>query len=194
MIYDFDIYSHPESANEVKKELEFFSGQVKIVEGLEHARDRLAKRKSLDYNTLLKCDAFIRCVNNDGDFQLEVRKLSLDELAFCCISFEERRLKSVALYFKASNIRAYMKKARVSCLERPEIFRRLKRLSDESEVNTFREIYMATQELHMNLLQSGSTASDEQMKGTSYNGLEDKSLFIDLSLRCFISPRPCYDG
>ncbi|RAK96294.1 uncharacterized protein BO80DRAFT_229423 [Aspergillus ibericus CBS 121593] len=56
---------------------------------------------------LLKCDVFIRHANEStpgSNFDLEICKLSLDELAFCSISFEDRRLKHVVHHFKTANI------------------------------------------------------------------------------------------
>lgn len=151
MIYYFDLYNHPESSTAVKNELNILNEQVKIVKGLEHARARLAATRLLESNTLSKCNVFMRFINNSApgsNFDLEVRKLDLDELAFCSISFEERRLKSVIHHFKASNIRTYITAARVSCLDRPEIFTRLKRLSAESEGKPFNQVYTALHRVH----------------------------------------------
>jgi hypothetical protein len=175
MIYDFDIYSHPELLIEAKKELDILHEQIKIVEGLEHARARIAatRTRSLDSNTLSKCDAFVRSINNNAsstNFNLEVHKLSLDELAFCSISFEERRLKSVIHHFKASEVQTYMKKTQISCLDRPEIFRRLKRLYAESEGKPFQEVFTAAHEEHNRCLRPGSTESDGDVEdGTDYD-------------------------
>ncbi|KAI2791735.1 hypothetical protein POX_c04612 [Penicillium oxalicum] len=168
MLCDFDIFSHPESLPRLREELRILNEQIKIVQGLEHAKTRLAARASLDSNTLAKCDVFVRYINDNKsvNFNSEVRKLNLDELAFCSISFEERRLKSVAFHFKACSIRTYMTKAQVSCLDRPDIMRRLRRLSTESERNIFLELYMAAEEaaqdVHGNSLQLDAV-SDEQM-------------------------------
>lgn len=113
-----------------------------------------------------KCFAFIRSINDnahDTNFDSEVRKLSLDELAFCSIRFEERRLNPVIPCFKASNIREYMVKAQVSCLDRPEIFKRLKRLSAQSEGKPFYEIYNTAYIIHNDPLQTGPAEHGEQM-------------------------------
>ncbi|KAJ9480893.1 hypothetical protein VN97_g12628 [Penicillium thymicola] len=171
MLYDFDIYSHPEALSEVKNELAYLNGQIKIIEGLEHASIRMAKKKSLDSNTLSKCDVFMGRMNHDtpdDDFDLEVRKLSLDELAFCSISFEERRLRSVTPWFKASNIRTYMEKTKVTCLNRPEIFSRINRLSAISMVmgKRFHSIYMAAYDLHKISKHPNPTELDDQMEDT----------------------------
>jgi hypothetical protein len=160
----------------VKNQLKTLNAQIKIVEGLEHARARLAATLSLDSNTLSKCDVFMRYVNSapDSSFGLEVRKLNLDELVFCSISFEERRLKSAVHHFAASNIRAYMTKSRVSCLGRPEILTRLRRLSAESEGKLFHKVYTALQAAHHSSLNSASVESDGHLSDgmcyTSHNG------------------------
>ncbi|KAJ5454935.1 hypothetical protein N7530_012704 [Penicillium desertorum] len=158
-IYDFNLYAHPESLNEIKKELTILREQVKIVEGLEHARARLAATVSLDSNTLSKCSAFIRCVNDNAfkpEFATELRKLSWDGLAFCSISFEERRLQYVVRHLRASDIQTYMRNAVVSCLDRPEISKRLNRLSAASQGKPFHAFYTAS-------LESVYTGADDQM-------------------------------
>lgn len=198
MIYEFDLYNHPESTTAVKNELKILNEQIKVIEGLEHARARLGARRSLESNTLSKCDVFTCCVNNStpgSNFDLEVRKLSLDELAFCSISFEERRLKSVIHHFKASNIRTYMTTSRVSCLDRPEIFTRLKRLSAQSEGKPFHEVYTATNAEHSNSLQSGPIELDEQMDdGTSHNRPRLNALLTVYSVRSFTRSRTQHSG
>ncbi|KAJ6027478.1 uncharacterized protein N7446_003930 [Penicillium canescens] len=165
-IYDFDLYNHPECLNEVKKELTILSEQIKIVEGLEHARARLAATRSLDSNTLSKCDVFMRCVNDNAfkpDFALELRKLSWDGLAFCSISFEERRIRYLVRHLKASDIRTYMKNVGVSCLDRPEVSTRLNRLSAESQGKPFHEYYTTIHKEHHVSLASASAEPDDQM-------------------------------
>jgi environmental stress-induced protein Ves len=88
--------------NRGKKELMILREQVKTAEGLEHARARLAAKSYLDYNILTRL-----CVVSTimhvvvSNFDLEVRKVSLEELAFCFINFEERRLKSVIHHWLA---------------------------------------------------------------------------------------------
>ncbi|KAI3342007.1 hypothetical protein F4824DRAFT_447830 [Ustulina deusta] len=144
MIRDLNLFTHPEALGEVRR----LNEQIKIVEGLEHARARLKSTKSLDSNTLSKCGAFVRHVNNSAPsdaFFREVAKLSLDELGYCSISFEERRLKSVGSRLKASDIQAYMVASGVSCLSRREIWIRLKRLSRESEGKPFHDLFIAAQ-------------------------------------------------
>ncbi|KAL2809708.1 hypothetical protein BDW59DRAFT_177131 [Aspergillus cavernicola] len=174
MIYDFDLYNHPESSTDVKNQLKILNEQLKIVEGLQHARSRLTATRSLESNTLSKCNVFVHYVNNStpgSNFNLEVRKLGLDELAFCSISFEERRLKSVIHHFKASDIRTYMTTTGISCLDRSEIFTRLKHLSTKSEGKPFHEVYTASFAVHNISLQSGSIKFGEQMNdGTNKIG------------------------
>lgn len=147
MLLDSDIYRYPESLADLKKELDMIYGQIKVVEGLEHARARLAARPCLDSNTLAKCEIFIRCINDDTNprFGLEVSKLDLNELAFCSISFEERRLKTVVHHFEATSIKKYMKKTQVTCLDRPEVMRRLKRLSSACVGSLFHDLFNSTQ-------------------------------------------------
>ena len=85
--------------------------QLRIVEGFEHAKSRLEATDHLDGNTLAKCHVFVRYVNEstpDSNFYLEVSKLSLDEVAFCSISFEERRLKCIVDSFKALHVQTNM--------------------------------------------------------------------------------------
>ncbi|KAI9039869.1 uncharacterized protein KD926_008970 [Aspergillus affinis] len=166
MIIDIDLFNHPASTIDVKNELKILSEQVKIVEGLEHARARLAATRLLESNTLSKCNVFVRTFNNSApgsNFDLEVRKLGLDELVFCSISFEERRLKSVVDYFMSSNIRTYMTKAQISCLDRTEIFTRLQRLSDESIGTPFYTVYTALHAVHITLRQLDTIEPKEQM-------------------------------
>ena len=71
------------------------------------------------------------CINENINtlFVSEVRKLDLNELAFCSISFEPRRLRSIIHHFRAIDIRRYMSKMKVTCLDRPEVMTRLKNLS-----------------------------------------------------------------
>lgn len=148
---------------------EILNEQLKVVEGLQHARSRLTATRSLESNTLSKCYVFVHYTNNSApgsNFNLEVRKLSLDELAFCSISFEERRLKSVIHHFKATDIRTYMTTTGVSCLDRSEIFIRLKRLSTESEGKPFHEVYTASFAVHNISLRLGSIKFGEQMNET----------------------------
>ncbi|TQB68884.1 hypothetical protein MPDQ_002657 [Monascus purpureus] len=164
MIFDIDVYDHPETSAFLKDELSLLNEQIRIVEGLEHARARLLAKSSLEYNTLSKCDVFMRYANEStpgSNFDLEIRKLSLDELAFCSISFEDRRLKHVVHHFKAANIRKYMTTTHVSCLERQEIFRRLNRLCAESEGKPFKEIYSSAYMVYNNFLAKGSMESNE---------------------------------
>jgi len=169
MIDELDLYTHPDATADIKNALKVLNEQIKIVEGLEHAKARLESTSSLDSNTLSKCNVFVRHVNNctaGSSFDSEVRKLNLAELAFCSISFEERRLKSVAGHFAASNIQAYITTSRVSCLDRPEVFARLKRLSVESTGQRFHEIYTAKQAAHDCSWQSAGTSSNELLNGT----------------------------
>ncbi|RAK98698.1 uncharacterized protein BO80DRAFT_151330 [Aspergillus ibericus CBS 121593] len=197
MIYDFDLYNHPESFTHVKNELKTLNAQIRIVEGLEHAKARLAatRSRSLESNTLSKCNVFMHYVNKSAagsNFDLEIRKLNLNELAFCSISFEDRRLKSVIHHFKAANIRTYMTTTRISCLDRPEIFTRLKRLSAESEGKPFQEIYSSVYALHKESLQKGSMQLDEQMDdGTDCDCPYTEALLAltDYSLRDFTRSR-----
>ncbi|KAL4946482.1 hypothetical protein BDV06DRAFT_182617 [Aspergillus oleicola] len=81
MIYDFDLYNHPESSTDVKNQLKIPNEQLKIVEGLQHARSRLTATRSLESNTLSKCNVFVHYVNNSApgsNFNLEVRTPSSD--------------------------------------------------------------------------------------------------------------------
>lgn len=168
MKFDIDLYSHPESSAFLKQQLSLLNEQIKIVEGLEHARARLLATTSLDSNTLSKCNVFMRYANEStsgSSFDLEVRKLSLDELAFCSISFEDRRLRSVVHHFKAANIRKFMTTTHVSCLERPEILTRLNRLCAESAGKPFNEIYSSAYMVYRNSLAKGSKKSDEMNDG-----------------------------
>ena len=154
----------------MSNQLPTLKAQIKIVEGLEHAKARLAATNPLDSNTLSKCEVFMRYVNDapDSNFGVEVRRLSLHELAFCSISFEERRLKSVVRYFAASNIRAYMTQSRVSCLNRREIFTRLKRLSGESKGKLFHEVYTKLETAHHNSLESNSVDLGGHLRNGAY--------------------------
>jgi hypothetical protein len=138
-----DLFVHPESLSDVKKTLDY---QIKMVEALEHAKDRLSKTKSLDSNTLAKCAVFIQYVNRSNttsNFCSEVSKLSLNELAFSLISFEERRLKTILDLFKASDIRKYVEKQKIKCLHRSEIFTRIKHILSGCEGSRFDDIYGA---------------------------------------------------
>jgi len=138
-----DLFVHPESLSDVKKTLDY---QIKMVDALEHAKDRLSKTKSLDSNTLAKCGVFIQYVNRSNttsNFCSEVSKLSLNELAFSLISFEERRLKTILDLFKASDIRKYVEKQKIKCLHRSEIFTRIKHILSGCEGSRFDDIYGA---------------------------------------------------
>ncbi|KAJ6437978.1 phospholipase A2 protein family [Purpureocillium lavendulum] len=64
MINELDLYTHPDATVDIKNALKVLHEQVKIVEGLEHARARLESTSSLDSNTLSKCNVFVRHVNN----------------------------------------------------------------------------------------------------------------------------------
>jgi len=166
MIHNIDLFTHPETLGDVKSTVEILHEQIKIVEGLEHAKDRLATTRSLESNTLSKCNVFVRYVNETSrhnNFYLEVSKLSLDELAFSSISFEERRLKTLLDSFKASDIRDYMKTQNVSCLDRSEIFTRLTNILAQCKGSQFDEIYTAL----VDQPTQSVTESDMQMnKGT----------------------------
>jgi len=171
----------------LKNEVKILSEQIKIIEGLEHAKARLAVTSSLESNTLSKCDVFMRYVNSspyDSGFYLEVCKLSLDELAFSSISFEERRLKSIVYSFTASAIRDYMTSSQVLCLNRPEIFTRLRHLSNKTKGTPFHEVYMTAQSVHGIPTKSALIQSDEQINdGTGYKVVTDHRLLGRKRLR-----------
>lgn len=135
-----DLLMYPEKLDAAK---ELFNYHIKLIQALEHAKDRLSKTKPLDSNTLAKCRVFIQHVNHASKFSSEVSKLSLNELAFASISFEERRLIMIVDAFKASDIRKYVRIHKIRCLHRSEIFTRIRYLLSCHKGSRFEEIYEA---------------------------------------------------
>lgn len=126
MACQLDLYQHPELLDAAKGLITSLEIQVKTVEGLERAKNRLEKTQHLDTNTLDKCNAFANFINGCGPehpFIKETLKLSRDELAFSAIAFEERRLKAIASSFKADCVQRYIRSQNVA--PRKEIFTRL---------------------------------------------------------------------
>ncbi|KIW35807.1 uncharacterized protein PV06_11848 [Exophiala oligosperma] len=155
-----DLFVHPESLRDVQKALGY---QIKMVEALEHAKDRLSKTKSLDANTLAKCGVFVQHVNRSdtpNNFYSEVSKLNLNELAFSLISFEDRRLKTLLDSFKASDIRKYVEKQQIQCLHRSEIFTRIKFILSACEGSRFDAIYRTV--LQMRNISESEMARDNE--------------------------------
>lgn len=87
----------------------------------------------MDYITLLKCDSFMRCIHHvesGSNSDLEVRKPLLTIL--------KRRTYGLT------------EKARASYLDHPEVSKRLRHLSAESEGQPFYEVYGAANEARKN--------------------------------------------
>lgn len=149
MACQLDLYQHPELLDAAKSLITSLEIQIKIVEGLERAKDRLEKTQHLDSNTLDKCNTFANFINGCGPghpLVKETLKLSRDEVAFASIAFEERRLKAVASSFNAACVQRYIKSQNVT--PRKEIFTRLGKVRGH-----FSEIYnalpqAATQQQH----------------------------------------------
>ncbi|KAH7114119.1 hypothetical protein EDB81DRAFT_601848, partial [Dactylonectria macrodidyma] len=74
-----------------------------------------------------RCLVFVRAINYkvSENFSSEVKKLSLEELFFCSISFDERQMPLIRESFKALHIRQYMKSQNVTCINQHGIRRRL---------------------------------------------------------------------
>ena len=182
-IRNIDLFSHPKTLGDVKKAVEILNQQMKIVEALEHAKDRLAKTTTLESNTLLKCNVFIRYVNEaspHSNFYLEVSKLNLEELAFASISFEDRRLKTLLDSFKAEDISKYIRGQKISCLDRSEIFTRIKNMLARCKGGKFDEIYKALAQLTTN-----PTGSDVQMNDGIEKQITTSKASANLSSRSF---------
>ena len=144
MICDIDLFTYPENLDDAKNIVKLLSDQINNVEALEHAKDRLAKTPRLDSHTLAKCGVFVHYFNQSAlssHFYLEVSELSLNELAFMAICFTETRLQGLLDSFKASDLRTYVEKQKVSCLQRPEILARLKNLSARFKESNFARLY-----------------------------------------------------
>ncbi|KJK74210.1 hypothetical protein H634G_10583 [Metarhizium anisopliae BRIP 53293] len=122
-----DLFRHPELLDDAAKLIESLEYQKRVVECFQRTKKHL-ETQLLESNVLKKCATFIAAAESSAtgsNFLLEVSKLTLDELGFCSISFDDRRLKMVQHSFKASHVRAYMMSQRVSCINHREIFRRL---------------------------------------------------------------------
>lgn len=143
---EIDVLEHPETLGRVRESLHILKAQIKVAEALEHAKDRLTKARPLDSNTLSKCNVFIHYVNQaevQSNFSLEVSKLSLNELVFSSISFEERRLKTLLDSFRASDVEKYVRRQNLSCIDRSEIFTRFGNILAGCKGSRFDEIYKA---------------------------------------------------
>ena len=146
MFSAYELFANPERLGEVKSSVEILEEQIKTVEGLEHAKERLHTCRPLTSNTLNKCKVFVEYVNQakpHSSFLLEVSQLSLNELLFSSISFEERRLKALLRSFRASDIRDYVRTQKISCVNRSEISNRLRKVLIDSKNGNFDQIYQS---------------------------------------------------
>ena len=104
MACNLDLYRRPKLLGGAKTLVNNIETQIKMVERFYYVKTRLENTDSLDGNAFTKCAVFVRYFNEsagDSNFCIEALKLSLDELAFCFISFTDRRLKLVLSSFKA---------------------------------------------------------------------------------------------
>ncbi|KAK7894614.1 hypothetical protein LTR67_006376 [Exophiala xenobiotica] len=146
MILINDLFVNPENLGDVKEMMKTMEYRIKMVEALEHAKRRLSETTTLDSNTLSKCSTFISYVNKSdavSNFNLEVSKLNLNELAFTLISFEERRLKTLLELFKATDVKKYVQKQNINCLHRREIFTRIRSHLTKCKGSRFDHLYGA---------------------------------------------------
>lgn len=144
--HNFDLFRHPELLSDVANLILDLQNQSRIVACFEHAKSQL-RSPLLGSNDLNKCAAFIQALNDGTDkdnFYMEVSKLNLEELAFSSISFSERQLKMVRRCFKASDVEAYVRSQRVSCIERQEIFKRLNFYCKEG--GAFQKLYASARQ------------------------------------------------
>jgi hypothetical protein len=63
MLPKIDLFSDPEILGDAKRTAELLGDQIKILEALKHAKDRLRTGQALESNTLSKCEVFIGYVN-----------------------------------------------------------------------------------------------------------------------------------
>ncbi|KIV81293.1 hypothetical protein PV11_03489 [Exophiala sideris] len=144
MAFISNLFAHPEKLNDVRKSVEILQYQIKMVEALEHGKQRLLKSTTLHSSVLGNCLPFMQYVNKAhtaSNFFSEVSNLSLNELIFAMISFEGRRLKTLIDLFKASDIKTYVEKQNINCLHRSEIFTRINYYMSQTDGNGFGDIY-----------------------------------------------------
>lgn len=141
MVFVSNLFTYPEKLGEAEKCMEILQYQIKMVQALEHGKQRLSNTAVLNSRVLDNCLNFMQYADTTIGFSNQVSKLSLNELLFAMISFDGRRLKNLLDLFKASDVKKYVDNQNINCLHRSEIFKRINYYLPRLDGNKFANIY-----------------------------------------------------
>lgn len=161
MEHSIDLFRHPDKLDDVTRLIKVLETQKKIVQAFEHTAN-LLQSPHLHSRVLGNCSYFINAINASAissNFYIEVSKLNLWELAFCAISFGEKRLQAILDDFRASDLTSYMGARGISSGHRTEIFRRLDYYC-RGKNDKFRALYDLARTSANNIRQIGSNKEE----------------------------------